>query len=487
MRRSNRDFHTSLKRWHKRRARDRRPAVEGLEDRALMSAAHDLAVHDHLVPDIKKPVAGYQQTNLVSDIGGVAQITDSSLVNPWGIAFSTTGSGSPVWVSDEGTGVATIYTVSLTDTVTKSSLTVTIPTEGSSAPGKPTGQVFNTTTDFSIPGPSGPVVASFIFDTLQGTIEAWNPGSSGGTSSAVIMVNNSSTAVYTGLAAGNSGGVNYLYAANGGTSPGIQVFNGSFASVTLAGNFVDPKLHKGFTPYNIVNIGGELFVTYENSSRGGAVAEFNTDGTFVKQIASNTKKGNLNSPWGVTVSPSGFGKFSNDLLVGNFGSGRIDAYTMKGRFLGQLANTAKKPITIPGLWTLAFGDGLKAGPTTSLLFTAGIDNQTHGLFGALQSVSGEEVIRSRVRPISPDRAPAGESRRIRVSPRVSGASWSRSTHDPVPELQGFVQGRLSAGKLSFAHHEYAHSVENIFQKEVPAQRLSHPGVHRILLRGSRVL
>ncbi len=384
MRRSIRDFHqTSLKRWHRRGSCKRRPMLEGLEDRALLSAAHE-----HIA-DVKKAVAGYQQTNLVSDIAGVAQLTDSSLVNPWGIAFSSTGTGSPVWVSDQGKGVATIYTVSLSGTVTKSPLTVTIPSVGSSS-GSPTGQVFNTTTDFSIPGPSGSVPATFIFDTLQGTIEGWNPGSSGGTSSAVIVVNNSTTAVYTGLTAGSSGGQNYLYAANTNASPGIEVYNASFTKVTLAGNFVDPKLHKGFTPYNIQNIGGELFVTYTGRSGGGAVAEFNTNGTFVRQIASNTKRGNLDAPWGVALAPSGFGKFSNDLLVGNLDSGRIDAYTVKGRFKGQLANTAGKPIKIPGLWSLAFGDGLKAGPTNSLLFTAGIDGQTHGLFGTLTAVSAKK-------------------------------------------------------------------------------------------------
>jgi len=389
MRRSIRDLQQTLSKcWQKRRSRERRLAVEGLEDRALLSAAHDLAVHEHFAARGKKTVSGYQQTNLVSDIAGVAQVTDSNLVDPWGFAFSSTGTGSPVWVSDQGTGKATIYTVTPSDTATKASLTVTIPTVGSGSPTGPTGQVFNSTTDFSIPGPSGSVTAVFIFDTLQGTIEGWNPSSGGGVSSAEIVVNNSATAVYTGLTTGSSGGQNYLYAANDIASPGIEVYNGSFTRVTLAGNFVDPKLPKGFLPYNIQNIGGELFVTYRGPRfKGGAVAEFNTDGTFVKQIASNKKGGNLQSPWGVALAPSSFGTFSNDLLVGNFSSGRIDAYSSKGKFKGQLDNTAKKPITIPGLWSLAFGNGLKAGPTSSLLFTAGIDGESHGLFGTFTFVT----------------------------------------------------------------------------------------------------
>jgi uncharacterized protein (TIGR03118 family) len=389
MRHSIRDLRDKvLGRAHKSRSRKRRPAVEGLEGRALMSAAHDLTVHEHFAARPMKTVSGYQQTNLVSDIAGVAQVTDSNLVNPWGISFSSTGAGTPVWVSDQGTGKATIYTVTQSGTATKASLTVTIPTVGTSSPTGPTGQVFNSTTDFAIPGPNRTVPAAFIFDTLQGTIEGWDPNSSGGTSSAEIVVNNSSTAVYTGLADGSSGGQNYLYAANDIARPGIEVYNSSFIKTTLAGNFVDPKLPKGSVPYNIVNINGKLFVTYRGTiSGGGAVAEFNTNGTFVRQIASNKKGGNLQSPWGVALAPSTFGKFSNDLLVGNFGSGRIDAYSLKGRFAGQLATTARKPITIPGLWSLAFGNGLKAGPTNTLLFTAGIDGETHGLFGTLQAVT----------------------------------------------------------------------------------------------------
>jgi uncharacterized protein (TIGR03118 family) len=268
-------------------------------------------------------------------------------------------------------------------------------TVGSSSPSGPTGQVFNSTTGFTTPVPIGYLgpynlilPSSFIFDTLQGTIEGWTPDSVGGETSAVILVNNSSTAEYTGLAAGSSSGVNYLYAANDLKSPGIQVYNSSFTNVTLTGNFVDPKLPKGFVPYNIVNVGGELFVTYRGGNfQGGAVVEFNTNGTFVRQIAANKTSGNLQSPWGLALAPSGFGRFSNDLIIGNFSSGLIDAYTAKGKFAGQIATTAKKPIKIHGLRTLAVGNGLQAGPATSLLFTSGIDGQTHGLLGTLQAVT----------------------------------------------------------------------------------------------------
>ncbi len=356
-----------------------------------MSAAHDLTAHEHLAIAAKKAktVSGYQQTNLVSDIAGMAQVTDSNLVNPWGISFSSAPpAGSPIWVSDQGTGKSTLYAVSPSDTATINSLVVTLPTVGSSSPSGPTGQVFNSTKEFTIPTPTGSVASSFIFDTLQGTIEGWNPNSVAGLNTAVVVVNNSSTAQYTGLAAGSSGGVNYLYAANDLTSPGIQVYNGSFTNVTLTGNFVDRKLPKGFVPYNIANVNGELFVTYRGANgKGGAVAEFNTDGTFVRQIASNKTSGNLQSPWGVAIAPASFGKFRNDLIVGNFASGVIDAYTAKGKFAGMLTTPANKKIKIPGLWSVVAGNGLQAGPANSLLFTAGIDGQAHGLLGTLQFVT----------------------------------------------------------------------------------------------------
>jgi uncharacterized protein (TIGR03118 family) len=377
------------------RIRARRPAVEVLEERALQSAGlHHSGRAHHDIVDAKKAKVkiGYTQTNLVSDLSTAgALVTDSNLKNPWGVAFSAT---SPFWISDQRTGVATIYAVSASGAVTKQALTVTIPTTATGSSSSPTGQVFNTTgSGFQIPGPNGTTVpAVFIFDTLQGTIAVWNPGSSGGMSTAEIMVNQGSSTEFTGLALGSSGGQNYLYAVNTTTSPGINVYNSSFKSVTLAGNFVDPKLSKGFsknfTPYNIVNIGGELYVTYRGRNfRGGAVAEFNTDGTFVRQLASNGPAGKLQSPWGMTVAPSGFGKFSNDTLVGNFSNGKINAYSLKGKFLAQLTTNGRKPIVIPGLWSLAFGNGQKAGATDVLFFTAGINGQSDGLFGSLQPIN----------------------------------------------------------------------------------------------------
>jgi uncharacterized protein (TIGR03118 family) len=379
-----------------RRVRKRRPTVEVLEERALLSAAPDLSAPAHHAARLaKKVVSGYQQTNLVSDGAVSAQVTDASLKNPWGMAFSAT---SPFWISDAGSSLATIYTVSQSGTVTKSSLAPMVPGGG------PTGQVFNTTASssspsFLIPGSNNTMVpASFIFDTLQGAIDGWSPKSTGGTGAAVTVAKESGEE-YTGLALASNNGQNLLYAANGGSGPGIDAYNSSFQMVTLPGNFVDPKLSKGaakklnLVPYNIQNIGGELFVTYRGSSslfaKGGAVAEFNPDGTFVRQIAFNSASGNLQAPWGVAMAPANFGKFSNALLVGNFANGRINAFKpTNGKFLGQLSTTKGKPLADPGLWALAFGNGGNAGSTSVLYFDAGINGEADGLFGAVTPVSG---------------------------------------------------------------------------------------------------
>jgi uncharacterized protein (TIGR03118 family) len=195
------------------------------------------------------------------------------------------------------------------------------------------------------------------------------------------------------LALGNNGGKNFLYLANEGSSPGISVYDTNFTEVTGAGTFVDPKLSKGsakklnFEPYNVQNINGQLFVAYRSSkspTKGGAVAVFNTDGTFVRQISMNSAGGHLAAPWGLAMAPANFGKFSNALLVGNFGNGRINAFNpTSGKFLGQLAGTNKKPIVNSGLWAISFGNGGKAGSPSILYFDAGINGQADGLFGAL--------------------------------------------------------------------------------------------------------
>jgi uncharacterized protein (TIGR03118 family) len=335
----------------------------------------------------------YQQTNLVSDIPGVAKNTDPNLVNPWGIAFNSTG---PVWIADNGTGVSTLYNGQGRKFPLGSPLVVTIPPPAGGTSAAPTGIVFNpfnsTDTDgfvVSANGTSGP--SFFLFDTEDGTISGWNPNVD--ITHAVIAVDNSASgAVYKGLAIGSTTSGEFIYAANfhAGT---IDVYNEHFAPATLSGSFKDPGIPAGYAPFNITNLGGKLYVTYAKqdvtkhddvSGPGhGFLDVFDTNGKFIKRLVTRAP---LNSPWGMALAPSNFGQFSNDLLVGNFGNGRINAFNPKtGAFLGQLRKQSGAPITIDDLWGLAFGNGALAGQTNQLFFTAGIGDEQHGLFGSITS------------------------------------------------------------------------------------------------------
>jgi len=188
-------------------------------------------------------------------------------------------------------------------------------------------------------------------------------------------------AVFTGLALDNSGSASFLYTANDTLSGGIDVFNSSFAPVTLAGTFVDPGLPAGYVPYNIQNIGGLLYVEYTNTANpralgSGVVSVFNANGTFVKELIG--AGGQLDDPWGVVMAPANFGSFSNDLLVGNFGNGEINAFNpTTGAFLGTLTDTGGAPLVNQDLWALAVSP---TAPNT-VYFTAGINGQKDGLFG----------------------------------------------------------------------------------------------------------
>jgi len=317
----------------------------------------------------------YVEKNLVSNVQGLAPNFDPNLKNPWGMSFSPT---SPIWVSNQVTGNATLYNAS----GVPQALVVTIPPAGGN--GNPTGQVFNSTaSDFVIPGSTK---STFIFDTLNGTIAAWN-GAAGTTA---VLVASVPGAAYTGLALGNNGTGNFLYAANEGQGR-IDVFNTSFASTTLAGNFTDPNLPSGFTPYNIQNIGGKLYVMYENETTGGGVVNvFDTNGNFLQRLSSNGAGGPLSSPWGIALAPAGFGKFGGDLLVGNEEDGKINAFNpTTGSFEGsmQILDKNGNPFDIGfGLWALNFGIGGSNGDPNTLFFTAGINGETGGLLGAITAV-----------------------------------------------------------------------------------------------------
>jgi uncharacterized protein (TIGR03118 family) len=316
------------------------------------------------------------ETKLVADVAALgAAAVDPDLVNPWGLAFGPTGI---LWVSNNHSGTSTLYDSS----GTKLSRVVAIPSSNSSTGGAPTGIVFNPTSDFAIPG-AGP--ALFIFAGEDGTISAWNTS----TPAARLVANRSaSDAVYKGLAMASSGGANFLYATNFKQNA-VDVFDARFQFVR---SFTDPGVPAGFAPFGIQNVGGQLYVTFakqlppdneddEAGAGNGYVDVFNADGTLARRFASN---GTLNSPWGVAVAPTGFGSVGGDILIGNFGDGRIGAYDPNtGAFLGLLHDAANAPITIPGLWGLAFGPS--AGSTT-LYFTAGPNEEADGLLGTLKGM-----------------------------------------------------------------------------------------------------
>ena len=318
----------------------------------------------------------YVQTNLVSDTPGLAAVTDPHLIAPWGISESTS---SPFWISNDGTGTATLYNGSGTITA----LVVTIAGGAKSpTPTQPTGQVQNNTTGFTLPDGK---VASFIFDGMDGTVTAWNSSLSPETT-AVVMVDNSATSSYTGLAIATSANGPTLYAAN--TKLGrIDVFDTNFKPTTLAGSFADSQVPAGYVPFNIQNLGGKLYVTYttEPAAAGnGFVSVFDLNGNLLAHLVSN---GPLNMPWGIQLAPSTFGAFGGDLLVGNFGDGKINAFNpTTGAALGTLQDTKGNAIVNNGLWGLQFGNGKSGGDPNFLYFTASIPSSAtsfHGLFGSL--------------------------------------------------------------------------------------------------------
>lgn len=328
----------------------------------------------------------YSQTNLASDGYVPAANTDANLKNPWGLAFSPT---SPFWISDQGAGNATLYN----GLGVPSSLVVTVP-GSTTPPSGPTGQVFNSagSTAFQLPTSTGGKVGStFLFDTLQGTIDGWNPGSTGGMTKAVVTATQTG-AVFTGLALGSVGSSNYLYAAD--STGAIDVYDTNFNNVsntTFAGKFVDPNAVAGLTPFNVQNIGGNLYVEYAALTPmgtplpGGYVDEFDSSGNFLKRVATG---GALEAPWGITLAPAtGFGSYSGDLLIGNFGNGQINAFDpTTGNYLGTLDNANGTPITNDFLWALDFGNGGAGFSANTLYFTAGLNNQQDGLFGSIQFV-----------------------------------------------------------------------------------------------------
>jgi uncharacterized protein (TIGR03118 family) len=333
-----------------------------------------------------QPGNAYHQTNLVSDLPGLAQLTDPDLVNPWGLAAGPT---TPAWVADNGTGKATIYPGFVNGSpIQKAGLVVSIPG------GAPTGQVFNPTPGFVVRSGTASGPARFIFDSEAGLVTGWNPGVPPPPPSTQAQVGASvPDAIYKGLAIADTATGTFLYAADFHNAR-IDVFDQAFNLVHLPGGFTDPAIPHGYAPFNVQELGGVLYVAYakqdadaEDEVAGqslGFVDVYSTNGQLLRHLIEH---GQLNAPWGLALAPAGFGRFSGALLVGNFGNGRINAYDPQtGEFLGRLRDENNRPIEIEGLWALRFGNGITGNPTT-LLFTAGIDDEAHGLFGAIEAAS----------------------------------------------------------------------------------------------------
>jgi uncharacterized protein (TIGR03118 family) len=339
----------------------------------------------------------YNQTNLVSDIPGMANHTDPLLINPWGVAFSK---GGPIWVSDNNSGFSTLYNGA---GIEYPPYSVAIPLPMGvlpPPPAAPTGIVVNGTTGFVVTESGHSGASLFIFDTEDGTISGWAPGVDLG--HAVLVVDNHNPggvdhsmlgAVYKGLAIAtitvNKVKETFLYATNFRDGV-IEQYDSSFKFIK---SFTDPMVPAGYGPFGIQLIKGQLYVTYAKQSvdKHDSVAGpgFGYLVTFSpvtgKVIKRPVSQGNLNAPWGMTIAPAlKFGMFSKDLLIGNFGDGHINVYNPTTfAFIGQVEDLGGQPLTIDKLWNLVFGNGGLNVPTNTLLFTAGIQSEQHGLMGTL--------------------------------------------------------------------------------------------------------
>jgi uncharacterized protein (TIGR03118 family) len=314
----------------------------------------------------------YSWTNFQSDIAGVAQHTDSNLVNAWGMAVSPNGT---IWVSDNGSGVSTLYH----QDGTAVSLVVTIPTAARNRDGgNPTGVVFNGTQFFQVTKNGNSAPALFIFVSEDGSISGWNPNLD--QTNAIIAVDNGrnrgrNSAVYKSATLGTANGHNFLYASNFHTGK-VETYDESFHSVN-PGGFNDPNLPEGYAPFGTRNFNGEIFVTYAKQDHAkhddvpgpgfGFVNVFDTSGNFLRRLVSN---GNLNAPWGLAV-------VNSELWVGNFGDGLINVYDpTTGAFIETLMRADGTSLQFDGLWDML-------PQANGVFFTAGIADEAHGLFGMI--------------------------------------------------------------------------------------------------------
>jgi uncharacterized protein (TIGR03118 family) len=332
---------------------------------------------------------GFSQTNLLSNIPGLATITDPNLKNPWGVSFAN---GSPIWISDQGTQTSILPGVTGSTGVKATPFTVNIPPMGASGP---TGQVANGMgMGFDVGNGGNGKSAAFIFANLNGSIAAWN-----GTPQTQAFTQTSvAGASFTGLAINKTD--TELFAANTAGAGGIDVFNNAFQQVTEPlGAFATPTAvsAKGLVPFNVTDLGGNVFVTYAPSGHvpqtmatagQGAVVEFSESGVVENTITNNA----LASPWGVAIAPSSFGKFGGDILVGNFSFANgvadvINAFNpVTDALVGSIDVNPGAGNGPGGLWSLVFGGSGSDGNPNTLFFTDGIDGEADGLFGSIVAV-----------------------------------------------------------------------------------------------------
>ena len=333
-------------------------------------------------PVVMPPVvaSAFATTALVTDQASGAAHTDTHLVNAWGLAFNPTAF---VWVANNGTSTSTLYD----GNGVPQTLVVAIPA-GTAGDAAPTGIVYNGTQDFKVTQNGVTGASPFIFVGEAGTVSGWSP--SVNRTNAVIAVDTNGTAVYKGLAIGTFAGANYLYAADFRNNR-IDVYNATFQKATLPGGFVDPNLPAGYGPFGIQAIGDRVYVAYAQRETSGndevkgaglgVVDVYDMGGTFLHRLAAG---GALNAPWGLAMAPANFGDFSNAILVGNFGDGKINAYNPStGAFIGTLSKSDHTPIVIDGLWGIAFGNGVNNQPANTLFYTAGPSDEAHGIYGRI--------------------------------------------------------------------------------------------------------
>ena len=333
----------------------------------------------------------YQRTDLTADNASVSStaVIDPNLVNAWGLSRAT---GSFFWVSDNGTGLSTLY--DSTGAIGPLVVTIPPPKDGTS-PSAPTGTVFNFTGGFELaPG----VPAVFLFVTEDGTISGWNPAVN--LTSAVLKVDHSKEgAIFKGCAVAMTRGGPRLYVTNF-ASGRVEVYNTRFRRLQQQDfPFMDPRFSRAWAPFGIQNVGGSIVVTFANRTPGskdeahgpglGYVDVFNRAGQLLSRLEHGAY---FNAPWGIAMAPSDFGPFSHRLLIGNFGDGTIQAFNLfTGRHEGAFLDTQGNPLMIDGLWALSFGgDAGHSGLATELFFTAGPNDESDGLFGKLTATPSEQ-------------------------------------------------------------------------------------------------